>query len=224
MKDEQKVWIRGVEGRGKEVIKMLEDLGGENGAWECEDSDAIYFINHSGEIDSVEDYCELGKIIMDNYREIKLPEQWKYGDVLYIKESAAFVVFENYMYMDESGRNHFGALFTIDENGLYLTEQKAIDGYPRLATPSEVNHFHELLHKHGKEWDAEKKQLVEWRWKPKKGDTYYYVDGCTLVEDRTFEGRVFDERHYEVGNCFRTHEEAEAMAEKIKKLLKGEAD
>lgn len=30
MKDNQKVYIRGVEGRGDEVIKMLTDLGADN--------------------------------------------------------------------------------------------------------------------------------------------------------------------------------------------------
>ena len=87
-----------------------------------------------------------------------------------------------------------------------------------------VERFHELLYKHGKEWDAEKKQIVDWRWKPKENDIYYYVDGCMIVEDRTFEGRVFDKRHYEARNCFRTREQVEAMVEKFKKLLKGETD
>lgn len=31
-----------------------------------------------------------------------------------------------------------------------------------------------------------------------------------------------DNNYFDFGNCFKTKEEAEAMAEKIKKLLKGE--
>ncbi len=224
MKDEQCVFIRGVEGRGDEVIEMLKSRGGKlYGQIDGETPDFIYCIFHDGYIYSVSYDFELAKVIMDNYRELHLPERWKDGDVLAnVEFDDCFAVckcksvcitrddaYHCYMYAD------FGC-GEIDADGCNILHSAY-----RLATPSEVEHFHELLHKHGKEWDAEKKKLVEWRWKPKEGDTYYYVDGCTLVEDRTFEGRVFDERHYEVGNCFRTREEAEAMAEKIKKLLKG---
>ena len=37
----------------------------------------------------------------------------------------------------------------------------------RLATNSEVKRFHKLLNKCGKDWDGEKKQLVDLKWKPK---------------------------------------------------------
>lgn len=228
MKEEQKVWIRGVEGRGEEVIKMLEDRGGKNvDGMEGEDPYTLYYINHFGNIYFIEDYDEMANIIMDYYKEIKLPEQcehqerWKDGDVLYSEKDGLFSVFDGSVCMNDNGFQSTGAYFGVTENGFCTRGNFGGKGCPHLATPSEVEHFHEILHKYGKEWDAEKKQFVEWRWKPKEGDTYYYVDGCTLVEDRTFEGRVFDERHYEVGNCFRTREEAEAMAEKIKKLLKG---
>ena len=36
MKEEHKVWIRGVNGRGDKVIKALEERGAKNGVfWEC---------------------------------------------------------------------------------------------------------------------------------------------------------------------------------------------
>ena len=37
----------------------------------------------------------------------------------------------------------------------------------RLATNSEVKRFYKLLNKCGKDWDGEKKQLVDLKWKPK---------------------------------------------------------
>lgn len=78
MNESQKVYIKGVPGRGAEVIKALEDRGGRDG-YLCSGKvdDFIYYINHKGNIDFEYLYTEIAKIIMDNYREIKLPEQWK---------------------------------------------------------------------------------------------------------------------------------------------------
>lgn len=221
-KDKQRIYIRGVEGRGKEVIKMLEDLGGKVPPLDLGGNPRyIYFISHDGDITCALHESEAGKIIMDFYREIGLPEKWKDGDVLYIPESEAFVVFQCYVYMDDIGRNHFFTYISVDENNLYIKDTKPFTGNPRLATPSEVEHFHELLHVHGKDWNAEKKQLVDWKWKPKDGDTVYYFDEIGQILSDRFDdfsnGPLLD-----FGNCFQTKEEAEAAAERVRKALKGE--
>ena len=60
------------------------------------------------------------------------------------------------------------------------------------------------------------------RWKPKKDEDFYYIgiDGlvgiCSFFNMKTFKDMV------NVGNCFRTFEEAEAMRDKIAKMLRGE--
>ena len=48
MTDEQRVYIRVVNGRGEEVIKMLEDRGGENHLLDGNDPESIYLISHNG--------------------------------------------------------------------------------------------------------------------------------------------------------------------------------
>jgi hypothetical protein len=50
MTDEQKVYIRGVEGRGDEVIKMLTDLGADRNGfdWDGNDPKTLYFISYEG--------------------------------------------------------------------------------------------------------------------------------------------------------------------------------
>lgn len=221
MKDEQKVFIRSVEGRGKEVIKMLEDLGGKNvDGMEGEYPDTLYYINHFGNIYFIEDYDEMAKIIMDNYQELHLPEQWKNGNVLInVQFSDIFAVCKSacntrddtyhcYMYAD------FGC-DEIDAEGSNILRSNY-----RLATPTEIEHFHELLHKHGKDWDAEKKELVEWRWKPKIGESYFFIDSFGEIH----KGMICsynNKKLFDFGNYFKTEEEAGEMAEKIKKLLKG---
>ena len=224
MKDEQKVWVRGVDGRGSEVIKALTDLGGENKyLYDGEGSNRLYFIQHEGVIEWIHSDDEMAKIIMDNYRQLHLPDQWKDGDVLANVEfddcfavckckslcNTSYNAYHCYMYAD------FGC-GEIDADGCNILHSAY-----RLATPSEVDRFHELLHKHGKEWDAEKKKLVEWRWKPDYHEFYYKIREDGSMSRRFWNNDKADNAFFYFGNCFRTREEAEAMAEKIKKLLKG---
>jgi hypothetical protein len=69
----------------------------------------------------------------------------------------------------------------------------------------------------------EKKKLLEKVDFPKELEKYYFVSSGAKVEIDEFWGSMeVDSLRKEIGNCFRTKEEAEAMAEKIKKLLKGE--
>ena len=134
MKEQWKVFIRGVEGRGSEVIKVLTDLGGTNEFLYGTNEDLLYFIKHDGIIDNVYLSSETAKIIMDSYREIKLDEKWK----------------------------------------------------------------------------------------PKEKQAYWYVDiGGHLAND-LFDDSIFDNDMYNFGDCFKTEEEAEIAAKKIKHLLKGE--
>lgn len=75
MREDLKVYIKGVEGRGDEVIKTLTNLGGTNDFSYGTNEDLLYFINHDGKIDSIYLSSETAKIIMDNYKELHLPEQ-----------------------------------------------------------------------------------------------------------------------------------------------------
>lgn len=54
------------------------------------------------------------------------------------------------------------------------------------------------------------------RWKPKNRETYYCVGTNSTIQTYTWSGVSYDERIYDFGNCFKTEEEAEAVAEKIK--------
>ena len=84
MDEKKKVWIRGRKGRGSEIKGILTGLGAKAAEVICEDGDRIYFITHDNNISVAFVGSELGHIIMDNYKEIKLPQrqEWKEGDIL----------------------------------------------------------------------------------------------------------------------------------------------
>lgn len=57
------------------------------------------------------------------------------------------------------------------------------------------------------------------RWKPEKGEWYWFVGSDMVPREDQWENFYLDGDYYESGNCFRTEEEAEAAAEKVKDLL-----
>ena len=78
------------------------------------------------------------------------------------------------------------------------------------------------LHEIGKDWDEEKKEIVGWKWEPGIGDEYYYISATGKIPSSVWVRSPMDILRYKIGNFFRTKEEARAMSEKIKKVLKGE--
>lgn len=220
MTDKQRVFIRGVKGRGSEVIRMLEDLGGKKPPLDLGgDPSYIYYISHEGDIGCMLFESEVGKIIMDNYREVKLPEKWKDGDILVDKyQGGVFAVFSKYRTDCDDFDTHLAASpYDIRQHIVsYVTDDF------RLATPSEVERFHELLHKHCKDWDAEKKQLVSWKWKPSIGDDFWVINCNGSVVCLDWDDSASEKETFAFGNCFRTEEEAKAAVERVKKALKGE--
>ena len=219
MKEQWKVYIKGVPGRGDEVRQALIDLGGKvYNDFNFNLPGYLYFMNHHGEIKYTKESCDIGKIIMDNYRELHLKGKWIDGDVLISKDGGLFCIFRRY-----EPDSFFSVSLEVSDRfcNEYSKGLIFFMGCYRLATPSEVDHFQELLHEYGKEWDAEKKQLVNWRWKPKKGESFYMIDEYGRIDTRINDS-VYPGYLIEYGNCFRTREEAEAMAKKIKKLLKGD--
>lgn len=218
MTDEQRVFVRGVKGRGSEVIKILEDLGGKVPPLDLGGNPKyIYFISHDGDITCMLYESEGGKIIMDFYREIKLPEQWKDGDI--IVENNTNPVYS--VFKSAEGNGKFSEYFCVTIDGIIKANIFRSISKWHLANKEERKTFTNLLHKHCKDWDSEKKQLVDWKWKPKEDEDYWAVILDTTIIKLVFTwlGSVTDEIRYKLGNCFRTREEAEAMVEKIKELL-----
>ena len=203
------------------MIKAIADLGAEDGFSYCygEDPQKLYFIDHNHAVKCAPLDSALGRIIMEYYREIQLPEQWLDGELLVGRGGNLFAVFSH-----KEKDSSFVAYMQASEDSVQEYPDGVIcnrENY-RLATDEEAKKFHELLHKHGKGWDAEKKKLVNWKWKLRKYETYWVATGLGGVKSLMWYGDMVDKAYYDLGNCFPTREEAEALAEKFKKLFKGD--
>ena len=91
----------------------------------------------------------------------------------------------------------------------------------RLATEEEKQKLLDALHKDGKDWDAKNKKIVDYRWRAKQGEKYFYINTnymyVNIVSDDLFN---VDNARYENGNYFQTKEQAEQALEKMKEVLK----
>ncbi len=60
---------------------------------------------------------------------------------------------------------------------------------------------------------------VDARWKPEYSEHYWHVAVTGRVEVTTWEDRGFDEKLYSGGNCFKTEEQAQEAAKRVKATL-----
>lgn len=223
MEDKQKVYIKGVQGRGSEVIKALDDLGGRNGdeLFSAENDDYIYYINHKGYINCEHTDSETAQIIMDNYREIKLQEKWSDGNILVRKDNNN--LFCVYQKPADNGKGFLCHVY-VSKDTLFTgvtVPTEAADNY-RRATDAEELAFYALITYHHLCWDAENKVLVSWGCHPNCGQKYYSVSNYGTVVDATWCDSSIDKNLLRAGNWFLTKEEAETAAERVKKALKRE--
>jgi hypothetical protein len=99
----------------------------------------------------------------------------------------------------------------------YWTDSSSI----RNATPEEIQELNDQLAAEGKRWNPDTMQIEKLRWKPIKGQTYYYValEVAPYISFHIWRNDNIDNEHYQSKNCFKTEEEAMIVMEKLKKLL-----
>ena len=148
MEEKKKVFIRGNKDRGDEIRGILAGLGATNYV-SCDNDNYIYFINHENEISATLIDSEVGRIIMDNYKEIELPPMpWKDGDILAFsqrrsiynisKRIDSYAVFKKYTgkktfesYIFIHGEEmHFGMTFPTAE--FHLANEKEKEDFSRM--------------------------------------------------------------------------------------------
>ncbi|MBO5854916.1 MAG: hypothetical protein J6Q61_09295 [Bacteroidales bacterium] len=94
----------------------------------------------------------------------------------------------------------------------------------RYATEEEKQKLFDALAKEGKAWDAEKKKVVELKWKPKDGEKYYYPyfdvrEYDFIIQYAAWSGIYSEENGYKKGWVFRTKEECEAYCERLNQAI-----
>lgn len=115
----------------------------------------------------------------------------------------------------------FSKKIYIYENGGYDGFGSMYDEEIRYSTIKEKADFLERLEKEfQKRWNAETKQLEDIRWIPNINEHYYYVDSRMCIGKIYNVQSVLDKEMIEKGNCFKTVESAQKVADQIKEIFK----
>lgn len=144
--------------------------------------------------------------------------QFKSGDYLHVeygKYATYLIIFNK---VDSYNIHTYANNSTIGDyvglNNIFSLE------FTRICKASEkkIEKFNTLLKKKGKKWDSEKKEIVDYKWKPEYG-TYYYVLTSMLEVNRfCWRDLNSDNDLWKAGNCFKSEEEVN----KIIKMIKNE--
>ena len=165
-------------------------------------------------VSSTDIKCEDGKIVLTAQLEEWKPED---GDIIAFGENAIGIV----KYFDNGYHAQYATLsnerMAIDEDG-WRTDNV------RPATKKEKQRLFDALAKQNKRWNAEKKVVEDVRWRAKKGEVYYNIEGFEFskifVRSKTEVHLSVCDRDYETGNYFKTEEAARIAGEQMLELLK----
>lgn len=91
----------------------------------------------------------------------------------------------------------------------------------RFATSTEKSSFLKRLEReYNKKWNPETKQLEDIRWRAKKGEEYYTINGALDVVGEFAGACHHEDVLYNRGNYFRTVEAAQKVVDQIKEIFK----
>lgn len=225
MKENQKVYIRGIKNRGDEIIETLKKLGGINRkSLGGDDKYAYYYINPKGVIDYVyeHEYSPDYLLVKEFYKKIELSERknWKDGDLLVrsYEGKKEYIVYSD----KKSEIDGYIVLSYVyaDDNVCYANAALVNTSDFKPAFKDDTEEFQKFLHKNGKEWDFKNKKLIDWRWKPENNEEYWYINEVGEICHTLFNGFLMpDLKRVSVGNCFQTKDDAITARDKIAKIL-----
>lgn len=98
--------------------------------------------------------------------------------------------------------------------------------FVRYATEEEKQKLFDKLKEEGYEWDAEKKEIVKLKWKPKYNEVYYYPSmkphkGIVMSIPKKEKNTevTFDKEIIDAGWVFKNQEECQAFCDKLNEAI-----
>jgi hypothetical protein len=157
----------------------------------------------------------------------EIPFEPKNGDVIHCTNSRCSYI-SIFKWMHPSDKDYYYHATLID-NGSFKIGSKISDfsdyANPRYATEEEKQKLFDKLKEEGYEWDANKKELVKVKWKPKYNEEYWcpswlYSDGIIPYFAQWSNSKA-DNIYQNKGWVFRTKEECEQFCSKLNNVIEG---
>lgn len=139
-------------------------------------------------------------------------QEFEDGDVLRSAYSGAMVIFKE---KEKDDSRYFYSHYNTDYSSNKGWNSEAF----RHATEEEKQLLFDKMKEQGLKWNDEKKRVEKIRWRAKSGKEYYYVGNQGILMVDTEGGHIIDANRHNFGNYFRTSEQAEEAAKRIKEVL-----
>lgn len=158
------------------------------------------------------------KIEGNEVRIVKVEDEFRDGDFVVEKIGDCPFIYKG---TDDAGFYLFHAGMNICHALIMGDDEARFGNSPlRAATAEEKQELEDALTGKGLFWDAKEKRVEKKRWRAKDGGIYYTIySDFTLNQIIEAEYGIDDER-YNIGNYFRSKEQADKAAEVIKETLK----
>ncbi|MBF1519453.1 MAG: hypothetical protein HXN87_05590 [Prevotella pallens] len=175
---------------------------------------------NAGDMCAIPDGCKAtikdGVIIFE--KEESKEQEFKRGDVIVSKINEILLVdvhcFENRI---------LRSFVHIQQDGIFINSSYSLwnERYTwRHATEEEKQLLFDKMKEQGLLWNAEKKRVEKIRWRAEYGCRYYLVTSCLKVGSDIDFRHTGEEERLEFGNYFRTKEQAEEAAKRVKETLR----
>lgn len=147
----------------------------------------------------------------------KEEREFKDGDIIAKNKAVAILkgAFNNGIFIDYACLNFDGNVL-VSNNTEWSTNP---DGW-HIATDEEKQTLFDKMKEQGLRWNAEEKRIEKIRWRAEKRETYYRVDFVGNVFCEIDKRASIDNVLYDTLNYFRTREQAEEAARRVKETLR----
>lgn len=154
--------------------------------------------------------------------EVIIEKEFKDGDIL-----VAAVNEERYnaFIYKSTDKNGFHSYYV----GLDVCKQISISDSPSnrwsndslfYATEEEKQELFDKMKEQGLRWNAEEKKVEKIRWRASPDERYYCISNLLACLSDIEESHIYDKERWEMGNYFRTSEQAEEAASRVKETLR----
>lgn len=175
---------------------------------------------NAGDMCAIPDGCKAtikdGVIIFE--KEESKEQEFKRGDVIVSKINEILLVdvhcFENRI---------LRSFVHIQQDGIFINSSYSLWNERhtwRHATEEEKQLLFDKMKEQGLKWNAEEKRVEKLLWRADAGEEYYFVDSLLDVLHIKECRSSLCNKHYSARNYFRTEEQAEEAAKRVKETLR----
>lgn len=167
---------------------------------------------NAGDTITIPEGCKA--IVKDGSVVIEKEEQeFKNGDVLCSFYNDTMLIFKD---VNKCARGFFDSHY----NNKGFGDKRWCSVSFRHATEKEKQLLFDKMKEQGLRWNAEEKRVEKIRWRAKKGEKYYFINNFRHVVTDKESGFDIDRLRWAFGNYFRTSEQAEEAASRVKETLR----